>query len=280
MPDSLHRYVADTPPMGGAERKKLLGSPRTVLRGSSNRRIEQLSNSLRSIIFNVSLTEESDLAEAERLLSKGHAKAAEGKHGSAVTWYNQALVLQRARLGEDSPEAGHTLHSIGISLMELGVEEDEYAALSALEEALYIRQKTHGDGSKEAAETMSVLWQILRRVREREERLEREYEAAEAKNDCGRGDEGKSSVSGRKSSLSQSSHSISNSGHKSKRFSVSIAAAIDEGRRRSNAISSVSAKDQELLAELVAELDMDGLDNDKEKEGEENHRDDHLLAQH
>ncbi|KAL7526398.1 hypothetical protein ACHAWF_001751 [Thalassiosira exigua] len=81
--------------------------------------------------------------------------------------FQLALVRQREELGENHIDCGTTLNEIGVCWMMLG---ERYPALSAFEEALYIRQRELGDGAREVAETTNNIWMILHE--EREEMME------------------------------------------------------------------------------------------------------------
>ena len=74
----------------------------------------------------------------------------------AVALYNFALVRQREDLGEDHLDCGTTLNEIGVAWMMLG---ERYPALTALEEALYIRQKALGDGAM--GESFRIVSRVL-----------------------------------------------------------------------------------------------------------------------
>eukprot|EP00804_Cyclotella_cryptica_P016678 CCRYP_002000-RA/>CCRYP_002000-RA protein AED:0.00 eAED:0.00 QI:95/1/1/1/1/1/2/78/364 len=101
-----------------------------------------------------------------RYFRKGKSKAAKGLFLDAVALYNFALMRQREDLGEDHSDCGATLNEIGLAWMMLG---ERFSALTAFEEALYIRQKSFGDGAKEVAETTNNIWMVLH-----EQRLELE----------------------------------------------------------------------------------------------------------
>lgn len=185
-------------------------------------------------------SDEAKIAKAKQLYELGRAKAAEGKHGTAIGAYHKALTIQRRCLGKDCPEAGRTLNDIGVSLMELEAEGEDFAALTAFEEALHIRQTVCGDGSEEVVETMSNMWKLLHRVRMREER---EEASGSAHGEV----DGTSSSGRRKSSISSSARGD----RTTRRLSVTIAEAISQGRRRSTVALDINSRDQAVLAELV-----------------------------
>jgi len=89
---------------------------------------------------------------------RGKRKANKCQFLQAVALYNFALVRQREEHGENSIDCGTTLNDIGVCWMMLG---ERYPALTAFEEALYIRQKAFGDGAMEVAETTNNIWMIL-----------------------------------------------------------------------------------------------------------------------
>ena len=100
------------------------------------------------------------------LFRRGKRKATKGNFVQAVALFNFALAWQREELGENHLQCGTTLNEIGLCWMILG---ERYSALTALEEALYIRQLCLGVGAMEVAETTHNIWMILH-----EERLELE----------------------------------------------------------------------------------------------------------
>lgn len=106
---------------------------------------------------------------------RGKKKANKCQFLQAVALYNFALVRQREELGEDHIDCGTTLNEIGVCWMMLG---ERYPALTAFEEALYIRQKHLGDGAMEVAETTNNIWMILH-----EERCEMENMMEEGNED-------------------------------------------------------------------------------------------------
>lgn len=199
------------------------------------------------------LSAEVELAEAERLYEQGRAKASEGKYKTAIQAYHGALAIQRRHLGNDCPEAGRTLNAIGVALMESGrgadcEGEQDFAALTAFEEALHIRQTACGDGSEEAAETMCNLWTLLDRVRRREER----DEGADNSTSAEQADDGEPELAGSDSSEQQPKSSVSaHSNRKTRRLSVTIASAIREGRRRSSVVLDISNRKKAMLEEGI-----------------------------
>ena len=93
---------------------------------------------------------------------RGKKKANKGQYLQAVALYNLALIRQREGLSVDHIECATTLNEIGACWMILS---ERYLALSAYEEALYIRQKHLGDGAMEVAETTNNIWMILHEER-------------------------------------------------------------------------------------------------------------------
>lgn len=87
---------------------------------------------------------------------KGKKMADKCRFLEAVALYNFALVRQREDLGEDHLDCGTTLNEIGVAWMMLG---ERYPALTALEEALYIRQKALGDGAM--GESFRIVSRVL-----------------------------------------------------------------------------------------------------------------------
>jgi len=105
------------------------------------------------------------------LFRKGKRKADRCLFLEAVALFNFALEKQRETLGEDHLDCATTLNEIGNAWMILG---ERYSALTAYEEALYIRQKGLGPGALEVAETTNNIWMILH-----EQRCEMEEEMNE-----------------------------------------------------------------------------------------------------
>jgi hypothetical protein len=98
----------------------------------------------------------------EYYIRRGKKKAKKGEYLQAVALFNLALIRQRENLGEDHIDCATTLNEIGVCWMMLC---ERYLALSAYEEALYIRQMQLGDGAMEVAETTSNIWMILHEER-------------------------------------------------------------------------------------------------------------------
>ena len=72
--------------------------------------------------------------------------------------YNLALIRQREELGEDHLDCATTLNEIGLCFLMMG---ELYPAMSALEEALYIRENGLEPGAPELAETTDNIWIVL-----------------------------------------------------------------------------------------------------------------------
>jgi len=100
---------------------------------------------------------------ASSYFRRGKKKADECQFLQAVALYNFALIRQREELGENHIDCGTTLNEIGVCWMMLG---ERYPALTALEEALYIRKKKLGDGAKEIAETTANILMVFEEERE------------------------------------------------------------------------------------------------------------------
>lgn len=98
----------------------------------------------------------------EYYIRRGKRKAKKGEYLQAVALFNLALIRQRENLGEDHIDCATMLNEIGVCWMMLC---ERYLALSAFEEALYIRQMRLGDGAMEVAETTSNIWMILHEER-------------------------------------------------------------------------------------------------------------------
>lgn len=104
---------------------------------------------------------------------KGKKKAKKSQYLQAVALFNFALVRQREELGEDHIDCGTTLNEIGVCWMMLG---ERYPAITAFEEALFIRQKHCGDGAMEVAEVTNNIWMILHEERCEMEKMMQEMD--------------------------------------------------------------------------------------------------------
>lgn len=102
---------------------------------------------------------QSKSVKGHRVFAKGKQAADRGNWKKAVAYYHIALVKQREYYGEDHLVTSSTLNSLGLALMNLG---EHFGALTALEEALHIRQEALGAGAKEVAETTSNIWMVLK----------------------------------------------------------------------------------------------------------------------
>jgi len=80
-----------------------------------------------------------------------------------VAYYHIALVKQRQYYGEDHIVTSNTLNELGLALTHMG---EHFGALTALEEALHIRQELLGAGAEEVAETTSNIWMVLKASQE------------------------------------------------------------------------------------------------------------------
>jgi len=113
-------------------------------------------------------------------IRKGKKKAAKAEYLQAVALYNFALVRQREELGPNHIDCGTTLNEIGMCWMMLG---ERYPALTAFEEALFIRQKHLGDGAMEVAEITNNIWMILHEERNEMENMMKEGNESEYEED-------------------------------------------------------------------------------------------------
>eukprot|EP00571_Detonula_confervacea_P010894 CAMPEP_0172302920 /NCGR_PEP_ID=MMETSP1058-20130122/4558_1 /TAXON_ID=83371 /ORGANISM="Detonula confervacea, Strain CCMP 353" /LENGTH=529 /DNA_ID=CAMNT_0013013577 /DNA_START=40 /DNA_END=1629 /DNA_ORIENTATION=- len=104
---------------------------------------------------------------------RGKKKANKCQFLQAVALFNFALVRQREELGENHIDCGTTLNEIGVCWMMVG---ERYPALTAFEEALFIRQKHFGDGAMEVAEITNNIWMILHEERSEIENMMEEEE--------------------------------------------------------------------------------------------------------
>lgn len=93
-----------------------------------------------------------------------HQLTEENNPQEALALYNRALIIQREALGKDHIMVARTLHDIGLCLTAL---DQSFPALTALEEALWIRQQQLGPGDPAVAETTTALWKLLSHERHR-----------------------------------------------------------------------------------------------------------------
>lgn len=106
-----------------------------------------------------SAVKKSKSVKGNRVFIRGQQSAAKGDWKKAVAYYHIALVKQRKYYGEDHIITSNTLNDLGLALVHLG---QHFGALTALEEALHIRQKILGAGAEEVAETTSNIWMVLK----------------------------------------------------------------------------------------------------------------------
>lgn len=229
----------------------------------------KLENPFRGIVRQISeANAQKKLDEADRLYKLGTLEAERGRHRHALKHFNECLVLQRENLGDDdTPEAARTLNAIGVVLSEIG---EDFAALTALEEALYIRQTVQGPGHEDAAETLSNLTHLLRKVKEKEEAAEAarsgldgiddgDGEDVEEDEDHDEDDDLQDLPFPRRRQL-QREKSKSWCGPKgsrgTRRLSTKIESALNEGRRRSTMLLNGIKKEQlEALHRIDQEMD-------------------------
>ena len=93
-----------------------------------------------------------------------HQLTEENNPTEALALYNRCLIMQREALGKDHIMVARTLHDIGLCLTAL---DQSFPALTALEEALWIRQHRLGPGDAAVAETTTALWKLLSHERQR-----------------------------------------------------------------------------------------------------------------
>lgn len=127
-------------------------------RVKGKRRISRLWNTLTSSFTKETNHQSNDIQQpkkrsASSYFRRGKKKAEKCQFLQAVALYNYALIRQREELGKNHIDCGNTLNEIGVCWMMLG---ERYPALTALEEALYIRKKKLGDGPKKVADTIAI----------------------------------------------------------------------------------------------------------------------------
>jgi len=103
--------------------------------------------------------QQSKSVKGNKVHMRGKKAAANGDWKKAVAYYHIALVKQRNYYGEDHIITSNTLNDLGLALMHMG---EHFGALTALEEALQIRQEALGAGAEEVAETTSNIWKVLK----------------------------------------------------------------------------------------------------------------------
>lgn len=249
----------------------------------------KLENPFRGIVRQISEANvQKKLDEADRLYKLGTLEAERGRHRHALKHLNECMVLQRENLGDDdTPEAARTLNAIGVVLSEIG---EDFAALTALEEALYIRQTVQGPGHEDGAETLSNLTHLLRKVKEKEEAAEAARSGLEGIEEGDGEDGGRSSGDDdhdedddvqdlpfprRRQLRREKSKSWCGTGSKPRRstkgssgscrLSTKIESALNEGRRRSTMLLSGMKKEQ---LEALQRIDQE-MDDLEEEEGKD-----------
>lgn len=98
---------------------------------------------------------------------------------TALDLFNSALIIQRKAYGMDHPLTARTLNEIGLVLHRMG---ELFAALTAFEEALFIRQETLGAGHPDVVEITNNMCRLLDEAKPKEE----EEEDDERKKEGGR----------------------------------------------------------------------------------------------
>lgn len=93
------------------------------------------------------------------LQKKARTQINEGRLNDALQNLNKSLALQQKLHGKKHPKVASTLNAIGEVLSNMGGSK-RYMAMSALEEALAIRQEKE-PGSEDTAVTLKNLWLLL-----------------------------------------------------------------------------------------------------------------------
>mmetsp|Transcript_39431 Transcript_39431/g.118407 ORF Transcript_39431/g.118407 Transcript_39431/m.118407 type:complete len:239 (-) Transcript_39431:46-762(-) len=81
------------------------------------------------------------------------------------------LSSKRMTLENSDAEVGRMLHYLGVKMGKTGRPEDEFEAISALEEALANIQESIGPGDEESAVVAHNLWVLLHNIRARHKEL-------------------------------------------------------------------------------------------------------------
>lgn len=98
-------------------------------------------------------------AVVRALQKKAGMQINEGRLKDALQNLNKSLALQQKIYGKKHSKVASTLNTMGEVLSNMG-EDYRYMAMSALEEALAIRQETE-PGSEDTAVTLKNLWLLL-----------------------------------------------------------------------------------------------------------------------
>lgn len=95
----------------------------------------------------------------QALQQKATIQIHEGRLSDALQNLNNSLSLQQKLHGKKHPKVADTLNKIGETLSNMG-DDHRYMAMSALEEALAIRQELE-PGSEDTAITLKNLWLLF-----------------------------------------------------------------------------------------------------------------------
>ena len=96
---------------------------------------------------------------------------------AALNLYNGILIVQRNKLGKDHLDCGKTLNDIGVVLMQMG---ENFPALTALKEALYIRKKALEVDASEVVETSIYIDALMDKIHETEEEANKQRKKRES----------------------------------------------------------------------------------------------------
>lgn len=118
-------------------------------------------------------------AAADLAYSKAINATYDKQWSTALDLFNSALIIQRKAYGMDHPLTARTLNEIGLVLHRMG---ELFAALTAFEEALFIRQETLGAGHPDVVEITNNMCRLLDEAKPEEE----EEEDDERKKEGGR----------------------------------------------------------------------------------------------
>jgi Tetratricopeptide repeat len=129
---------------------------------SVNERTLSSSSSLIGTISNMIFDTEGEnilkLEHVDKLLHRGKEHEDAGRHKKALVYYNKALSYQRDVHGKDHLETAKCLNSIGVSQTKQG---HYMMALTALQEALHIRQEFLGRNHEDVIETSLHISQVV-----------------------------------------------------------------------------------------------------------------------
>lgn len=110
---------------------------------------------------------------AASLARRGKMMLRSGQYDDALTYFQQALPLQREIFGTRHKIVGATLNNLGVTCKYLSRQQlqqrDMYErfAIESFEEALSILQNEFGPNDRTTAKTLNNLWQLMQDITQR-----------------------------------------------------------------------------------------------------------------